>query len=388
MTTFLELCDPFRQAISSVPSDEDWNSISELSKLHGVTPFFYYRAKALGLSLPPQLMKEWRQNYLLQIVREFKARRQIKEIKEILASEEIPMILLKGTSAMMRLYPDPGLRTFCDLDILIPEEKVSQFKRVMVSAGYKPLSTMNSPEDERLRMIDQHLDSFGKEKSFVIEPHVNIFRGRGDQVTALSEIWEDREETSTDGIVVGHLDKEQFIVHTLFHCARDLPDKGFVELKGFIDVLYALRTWRIDWAKFRDTARRWGVEKDVLPVTATLNQYWKADIPLTEKAVPLDLQTLVLGVEDQNKHHYAAIPVGYIKRLFEMRALPDIPSRVRHMLHIFFPTRQNLRWRYNISSKRSILPYYFLHLFVIFRKFFIGLWHQFLYHPRNGSITG
>jgi len=148
MTAFIELCDSFLQAISSVPSDEDWNSISELSKLHGVTPFLYYRIRSLGISLPDKLMNEWLGHYLYQIAGEKKARRQIKELKEILDPEGIPFILLKGASAMMRLYPQPGLRTFCDLDILIPSNLVPQFKQTMTKAGYKPLSARNSPEDE------------------------------------------------------------------------------------------------------------------------------------------------------------------------------------------------------------------------------------------------
>jgi hypothetical protein len=78
MTIFLELCDPFRQAISSFPSEEDWHSISELSKLHGVTPFLYYRTRSLGIKLPEQIEKEWLGIYLYQIAQEQKARQTSK----------------------------------------------------------------------------------------------------------------------------------------------------------------------------------------------------------------------------------------------------------------------------------------------------------------------
>jgi hypothetical protein len=382
MTTFLELCDPFRQAISSVPSDEDWNSISQLSKLHGVTPFFYYRAKALGLSLPPQLMKEWRQNYLLQIVREFKALRQIKEIKKILASEEIPMILLKGTSAMLRLYPNPGLRTFCDLDILLPEEKVSRFKQVMVSAGYNPLYTRNSPEDEELRKFDNHLDPLQKEERLMIEPHLSILMGRGEYSMVLPEIWRDREETKADGILVDHLSKEHFIIHSLLHCARDLSDEGFIEIKGLIDVLYASKKWKFDWLKLKDIAEKWGVEKDIFSSIAILNHYWKTEIPSAEEVAPLDISTLVLGVKHREKNYYANLPTSYINRLFKIRELPNTSSRIHYFFHLFFPTRENLRWRYNLSSKKTTLPYYFIHFLLIWKKFLTGLYYQLLYHAQ------
>lgn len=382
LIAFLQLCNPFSSSIPTVTSDEGWQYISELSKLHGVTPFLYYRTRSLGISLPEQLSKEWLGHYLHQIAEEKQARRQIKEVKEMLDSEKIPMILLKGASAMLRLYPQPGLRTFCDLDILIPADMIPCFKKVMTMAGYKPLAARNSPEDEELQKFDSHLDPLCKDRSLMIEPHLSIFGVGGDHLGARSEIWQGREETSTDGIKVDHLSKEQFIVHTLLHSSRHLSDEGFTEIKWLVDLLYAIRAWKIDWLKVGDIGHKWGVENDILPVIATLNHYWQAEVPLAEEAAPLDINTLVLGVEDRQEQYYAKLPASYFERLLKLRKLPDKTSRVRYIFHLFFPTRENLRWRYNLSSKRIILPYYILHLFYTCKKFLTGLCYQLLYHPR------
>jgi hypothetical protein len=106
MAAFIELCNPFSTSVPNNVSNEDWHSISELSKLHGLTPFLFYRVKSLGIPLPERIMKEWLGTYLRQIAEEQKARRQIKELKEILDSEGVPMILLKG-----RLSNAPSLST-------------------------------------------------------------------------------------------------------------------------------------------------------------------------------------------------------------------------------------------------------------------------------------
>jgi hypothetical protein len=129
---FLELCNPFSSSTPGSISEDSWSYISQLAQLHGITPFLYYRTKTLGISLPPQLMEEWRRSYIIQVTKELQARGQIKEISEIANREDIPVIFLKGPSTMLRLYPDPGLRTFCDLDILIPEDKVSEFKELQI----------------------------------------------------------------------------------------------------------------------------------------------------------------------------------------------------------------------------------------------------------------
>jgi hypothetical protein len=327
-------------------------------------------------------MKEWLGIYLYQIAEEEQARQQIKELKEILDPEGIPFILLKGASAMLRLYPQPGLRTFCDLDILIPIDKVSQFKQAMTMAGYKPLSARNSPEDEELKKFDGHLDPFQKEERLMIEPHLSILGVGGDHLVVLPEIWQGKEEINSDRILVDHLSKEQFIIYTFLHCKKHISVDGFFEIKGFIDLLYAVRTWRIDWSNVRDIARKWGVEKDILPTIATLNHYWQTGIPLPGTPEPLALHILVVGVKDRQKQYCAKIPRLYIKRLFRTRDLPDTASRVRYLSHLFFPTQENIRWRYNLSSKKPIAPYYFVHLLVTCKKFLTGLWHQLLLHTQ------
>jgi hypothetical protein len=382
MTVFIELCDPFSTSVPNNVTDDSWHSISELSKLHGVTSFLFYRARSLGIKLPEEIEREWLGYYLYQIAEEKKAFHQIKELKNILDPGGIPFILLKGASAMMRLYPQLGLRTFVDLDILIPEAMVSLFKKTMTKAGYKPLFARNSPEDEELRKFDGHLDPLRREEGFTIEPHLSILSGRGNHLIAMPEIWKEKELATANGIIGGHLSREHFIIHSLLHYSRHLSDEGFTEIKWLIDLLYAIRTWKIDWSKVIDISRKWGVEKDVLPVMATLNQYWQTRIPLPITSKPIALNVLVQGVEDRQKEYYAKLPTSYLERLMKIRELPDTTSQVRYALRLFFPTPENLRWRYNLSSKWSVVPYYFFHLFFTLRKFFTGLWYELVYHAQ------
>ena len=379
---FLELCNPFSTSVPGDISEDSWTHISELSKPHGVTPFLYCRARSLGLKLPEQIEKEWLGIYLYQIAEEKKARQQVRELKEILDPEGIPFILLKGASAMLRLYPQPGLRTFVDLDILIPSDTVFHFKQAMMTAGYKHLSARNSPEDEELLKFDAHLDPLSKEEGFMIEAHLNVLGVKGYHSFANPDLWQEKEETNIDGINIEHLSTEHFIIHTLLHYSKHLSDEGFSEIKWLIDLLYAIKTWKIDWSKVWDISRKWGVEKDVFPVMATLNQYWETRIPLAIASEPIALNTLMLGIKDRQKQYYANIPKSYIERFSKIKELPDTASRVRYFFHLFFPIRENLRWRYGLSSKWSIIPYYFVHLVVTSRKFFAGLWYQIPFHPK------
>lgn len=284
---------------------------------------------------------------------------------------------------MLRLYPERGLRTFVDLDILIPVDKADQFKRAVIGGGYKPLSARNSPEDEELQRFDAHLDPLWKDGSLMVEAHLNILGVKGDHSVANCEVWQGKQETLTDETKVEHLNTEHFVTHTLLHYSKHLSDEGLTEIKWLVDLLYAIKAWKIDWSKVMDISRKWGIEKNVLPVVATLNQYWQTGIPLPMASEAIALNILVQGVKDPQKEYYAKLPTSYLERLMKLRKLPDKTSQVRYALHLFFPTRENLRWRYNLSSKWPIIPYYFIHLIFTCKKFFTGLWYQISYHPSN-----
>jgi len=387
LSLFLQLCNPFSSSAPNNVSNASWHSLSELSKLHGVTPFLYYRAMSLGIKLPDQIGKEWLGYHLYQIAKEKKARHQVKELKDILAPKGIPFIILKGPSAILRFYLEPGLRTFCDLDILIPADKVSAFKRIMKIKGYKPVAMLTSSEDEDLQQFECHLNPLWKEDAFKIEAHVSILGGKGNHLVALPEIWQDKEETNINGIVIDHLNKEHFLIHMLLHWIKDLSCYGFAQIKGLIDALYALKTRGMDWSKFRDTARRWGVEREILLLVATMNHHWQAGIPLGDEARPFNLHTLVLGAENQKKHYHSNIPADYIKRLLLTKDLSDTHSRIRYILHLLLPSQQNLRRRFNLSSTRSTVPYYLPFIFLICGRFFIGLWYRFFYHAEDGILS-
>ena len=52
---------------------------------------------------------------------------------------ELPPLLLKGPAVADRLYPQPGLRPFTDLDILVPRDELDNAARALESVGYEVL---------------------------------------------------------------------------------------------------------------------------------------------------------------------------------------------------------------------------------------------------------
>jgi hypothetical protein len=323
--------------------------------------------------LPEDLKRRWIMAYLYQMGQERKARQQIKELKEILDPEGIPFILLKGTSAMLRLYPDQGLRTFCDIDILIPPEKAPAFRMKMAEAGYKPSVILNSPEEEEVWKFESHLPAIRKDGGLPIETHLGILGRPKRGENGLEEIWGEKEEGEIDGVKVYHLSREHYVIHMLLHFEKHLRTEGNLEIKSLVDLHHAVRTWSIDWERLWNQARRWKVQEVISPVVATLNYHWQAGIPVLDNVEPFDLRELIPKEEELQKNAIQRVPGGFLHRLSKTRELPDLAAKMRFLFHIFIPTRENLYWRYGSSDNKTITSYYLFHLSYICSRFFSGV---------------
>ena len=172
---------------------------------------------------------------------------------------------------------------------------------------------------------------------------------------------------------VYHLSREHYVIHMLLHFEKHLRTEGNLEIRSLVDVLHAVKTWSIDWERLWNQARRWKVQEGISSVAATLNHHWQAGIPVSEKGAPFDLGELIPKEEELQKGVIQRVPRGFLHRLSKARELPDFGGKVRFLFHIFFPTRENLYWRYALSGDKTITLYYLFHLSYIGKRFFSGV---------------
>ena len=68
-------------------------------------------------------------------------RRQAAEIAAALAADGVPAMVLKGPEFADRLYPQPAVRVFSDIDLLIPKTAGAAAEAVMRRLGYEPAAS-------------------------------------------------------------------------------------------------------------------------------------------------------------------------------------------------------------------------------------------------------
>ncbi len=107
-----------------------------LAKAHDMAHLCGYALSRLGVELPEEAKRKFQQEQTLAVYRYEQQRYALQEICECLEKAKIDFLPLKG-SVIRSLYPEPWLRTSCDIDVLVHEEDLERAIESLLSIGFE-----------------------------------------------------------------------------------------------------------------------------------------------------------------------------------------------------------------------------------------------------------
>ncbi|NLF32002.1 MAG: nucleotidyltransferase family protein [Planctomycetes bacterium] len=129
--------DPARAAAPAVrPAAGDLPALLDRADRHSVLPAVLRNLRAMGLG--GEALTPGRRRLLERTALSLRLRGQLAEILPAMASEGVAPIILKGPTFADRLYGEPSLRPFTDLDLLVARDAWPAADRAMASLGYRP----------------------------------------------------------------------------------------------------------------------------------------------------------------------------------------------------------------------------------------------------------
>lgn len=147
---------------------------------------------------------------------------ELERLKETLEEAKIPFIPLKG-SVIRKYYPEPWLRTSCDIDILVKEKDADN------AAEY--LQTQLQYGVDRK---GQHDVSMFTASNVHVELHFKLLDSDFKQVKDLIDIWSG-DEISLLSDSEYQMSKELFLLYHIYHMAKHFVHGG-CGIKPFIDL--------------------------------------------------------------------------------------------------------------------------------------------------------
>lgn len=229
-TTLLSL---IKRSISANDTDEDLSlttadvfEIYTVAKRHDVA---HLLAEALeraeSVSVSDEMKAKLEKQRLLAIYRYERINFALGQICSLFESEGVDHLPLKG-SVIRRYYPEPWMRTSCDIDILVREEQLEEAARLV---------------EERLGFkrgdLGDHDISFVTQSGVHFELHYCLLEGNtviSEAEKPLAEVW-DRVRLSAEKLHSYEMTPEDFYYYHIVHMAKHFVNGG-CGIRPFIDL--------------------------------------------------------------------------------------------------------------------------------------------------------
>ena len=121
-------------------NDKFWDSFVRIASSHYVIPALYYKLKERDYIklLNDELASYLEEIYSQNLERNLELLKEVNEISNILKSNNIDHVFLKGSALISSLYKDSiGIRMVGDIDIFISNDQVFESQELMFKNGYK-----------------------------------------------------------------------------------------------------------------------------------------------------------------------------------------------------------------------------------------------------------
>lgn len=253
----------------------DWTRFALLARYHGIGPILFRALQERAASVPPEWLQIFKAEYVTNAFHNQLAQQSVDEIGAVLSSGDIPVILMKGAALLRTLYDDQGLRTLCDVDLLVDERDVERADTQLQARGLKlPVS-----EEVGSRCHYSLVYCWQHPRTVPVELHWRIFERYRPYVFDLDQVRAQARPLPGMPPNVRVMAPEHELAHLCMHLDRHaityrslIRRKNWCELmvlpqgSGRLTWLYDIalylqrRSALIDWDKFVETARRWAID--------------------------------------------------------------------------------------------------------------------------------
>ena len=261
---------------------------------------------------------------------------ELGQIKQTFNEAKISFIPLKG-SVIRKFYPEPWMRTSCDIDILVKEADADNASKILAERlQYK------------INEKGQHDISLFSSSNIHVELHFKLMDIEFKQVSALSDIWSGGEITPVSEYEY-RMSNELFLLYHIYHTAKHFVNGG-CGIKPFIDLWIIKNKIGYDEAKVEKLLTKNGLFSFYSRAEELMNVWFegKPHNDVTQEMENYILQGGVYGTLEQQLAMSQSKKGGKFRHLLSRTFLSYEQMKVYYpsvkKCPILFPFYQVRRW--------------------------------------------
>jgi hypothetical protein len=249
---------------SAAAAVDDWDRVVRIADRHFVIDYVLKATNRWTVELPIAALQGLRERQLLRVAHRMLIDAELVRILGVLAAADLPLVLLKGPVLARTIYPEPQLRGYNDIDMVVEDANKDAVVAKLLGCGF---TEVPCSAKERNGAHAAHLENgSGFHREFVtrggqvlVELHADALQ-LGLKANGESQRWQRaRPVPALPGALM--LGAEDQIVQLSSHAHKH----GFSRLIWLKDLDLLVRTQMkpIDWGLVVYAARLEGVQSSV-----------------------------------------------------------------------------------------------------------------------------
>ena len=246
----------------------------------GVAPLLYARLKTptLQSSVPTAVLQSHKGDFLWSQARNMKVFARLREVFAVFRDHRIDVIALKGAALAELVYPQIGLRTMGDIDLLVRKDDLARVEAIIEDMGFRANESYRSKEWYHTQ--HHHLVPYESgDRILKLDVHHDITTVDSCIRVPVESLWSHAQMVRISTMACLTLSWE----HMLLHLALHMADQNFFlgDLRGLCDVAEIVRRFPgdIDWDELARVARAWGCERQLFFVLTLAHDAVGAAVP-------------------------------------------------------------------------------------------------------------
>jgi hypothetical protein len=287
--------DDFPPDLSALVPEQDPDVLMDAAAYHGVVGCLYHSIRQLP-GVDPAAVASLERLYHAGISHHLRILADLQAVGRLFEAAGIPWLVIKGPALAAVAYRHPDLRTYFDLDLLVPAGRFQDAVEHLEGAGF-PVLDRNWQLIRHERRGQLHLQL---PRGTMTDLHwhlVNHQRQRRRFQIPMPELFQRARHTEIVGIPIAVLDATDALLHVCLHASLSGGDR----LIWHKDIEQAIANDPPDWEHLVARARAWQVD---LPVGVIL---WRAassllvpvPTPVLEALLPSRIRRALVGLADR-----------------------------------------------------------------------------------------
>src|SRR5687767_1158932 len=281
---------PLRHAMRAVAA-LDWEATVARAENERLAPILYIALR--GGAAPAHILARLRASWMAAERQQLLAGKQLRDIVGAFGEAGLQTIVLNGPALATSCYPDPALRPFIDLDLLVRRADRERALGILCERGYThetpgrslehvPAAYLAAPSGSGLLPVDLHWECVAQSAGRAAEQ-------------AAEEIWSRAVPAPAWGVAARTLAPEDLLIYLAANFAIHHTLTGAL---WQLDLALVLRRHRgtLDWDAIAARARRWGAASAVYFGLRSVGDHLgvPAPTPTMNKLRPGDLRVTLI----------------------------------------------------------------------------------------------